>query len=114
MKFKKQSLADFLKEHQSVFVEVGCVVKVDWYRETADIKYPDGFLVELNKSDFPNRNLIPVYKKTDNRKVVIDHYEQGHDAIPSPSLQRFLESGKTRYIPHETCPVQFPATLNLA
>lgn len=44
--------------------------------------------------DFPRRNKIPIYKKNK-----ICGWEDGKDPIPSPSLQRFLDSGEETYIP---------------
>jgi hypothetical protein len=66
---------------------------MDDYREIMTIKYPSGFTWELRREDFPNRNLIAVYAKNSKGKSYIDHYEQGHDAIPSPSLERVLKRG---------------------
>jgi len=96
-RMRKQTIFDLLKERDDDFAQY--VVKIDDYREIVTIKYPSGFTWELRGTDFPNRNLIPVYAKNNRGKYVIDHYEQGNEAIPGPSLQKFLDSGETRYVP---------------
>lgn len=115
---RKQSIFDFIKEHQEKVSPNYLVIKIDHYREKVLIKYPprpmekflheDGdalprFEYELIGTDFPWRNLIPIYGKTRKGKPKILRWIEGTDAIPSPSLQRFLDSGAERYVPEYKC-----------
>lgn len=90
------------------------VIILDEYREIAVLKYPprpleqflhpEGealprFEYTLRGKDFPWRNKIPVYGRDEKGEPVVIEWIDGEDAIPSPSLQRFLDSGEKRYVP---------------
>jgi hypothetical protein len=99
---EKQDIFDFVKEH--IINEVSpsdLVLILDQYRGIAVMKYPSKpteekrFEYTLLWSDFPNRNLIPVYDK--DYKVI--EWIEGGDTVPGPSLQKFLDSGENTYIP---------------
>jgi hypothetical protein len=111
---RKQNIFDFLKEHQKEVSPNNVVIKVDQYREKVLLRYPprpmeqflhkdDGALTrfeyELMGTDFPWRNLIPIYSKNHKGKPKVLKWVEGRDAVPSPSLQRFLDSGMKHYIP---------------
>ncbi|MFA7205013.1 MAG: hypothetical protein WC102_01655 [Saccharofermentanales bacterium] len=111
---RKQSIFDFLKEHQKTLYSSNAVIKVDQYREKVLLRYPprpmeqflyrEGsaltrFEYELVGTDFPWRNLIPVYGKDHRGKPKVLKWIEGADAVPGPSLQRFLDSGMKSYTP---------------
>ncbi len=95
---KKQSMYDFLKERKKSFAKIGCCYFLDSSEERLCLKYPSGFEWEFTAKDFPNRNLYPCFKRV-NGKSIIDHWENGEDATPGLSMQRFLDSGEARYVP---------------
>lgn len=122
---RKQNMFDFMKAHAKLLNQVdvferenGKQVKhqrynvaaiLDEYRELIVIKYKTPVLTEvfgrqpfiftLTRDNFPNRNLVPVYGTNEAGKYEIVDYIQGEDAIPSPTLQRFLDTGERHYIP---------------
>ncbi|MCK9311111.1 MAG: hypothetical protein M0P26_02410 [Bacteroidales bacterium] len=111
---RKQNIFDFIKEHQKEVSPNCLVIKIDHYREKVLLRYPprpmeqflheEGdvlprFEYELIGTDFPWRNLIPVYGKDSKGKPKVLRWIEGTDTIPGPSLQRFLDSGEERYIP---------------
>ncbi|MFA7205624.1 MAG: hypothetical protein WC102_04755 [Saccharofermentanales bacterium] len=111
---RKQNIFDFLKEHQKKVSPNNVVIKTDQYREKVLLRYPPRpmeqffhrddsaltrFEYELIGTDFPWRNLIPIYGKDRKGKPKILKWIEGSDAVPGPSLQRFLDSGMKHYIP---------------
>lgn len=95
---EKQSMYDFLKERKKSFAKIGCSTFLDTAKERLCIKYPSGFEWEFRAKDFPCRNLYPCYIRIDG-KSVITHWEDGEDATPGISMQKFLDSGEARYVP---------------
>jgi hypothetical protein len=90
---KKESLWDWYNTHQQELAKTAAIIFSNYNAGTLSIQYPSGFTWELSETDFPNRNLIPVYAKNSKGKYYIDHYEQGQDAIPSPSAEKSFVGG---------------------
>lgn len=104
----KQTIYDYLDERKDEFMHSGCTVIMDTLREELTIKYPPsmenpvGKTVALNRDNFPNGDLIPVYDKNNKGKSVLIGYIQGKAPEPGPSMKAFLESGEKHYIPQRS------------
>lgn len=92
---------DFIKKNKKHFAEINCAVIVHEYKGAIVLKYQSGFVWVLLDTDFPCRNMYPCYERIGGKSVIVK-WENGTDAIPGPSLQRFLDSGKARYVPEYT------------
>jgi hypothetical protein len=98
---QKQNLFDFVREHVKEVSPNDLVLILDQYKGIAVMRYPSKpteekrFECTLLWTDFPNRNLIPVY----DRDYKVIEWIEGEDTVPGPALQRFLNSGVKTYIP---------------
>lgn len=83
----KQSIWDWWKLHSKENKHNYCFSFLNCNDGWIDIEYEDGFKWRLNWDQFPNRNLIPCYEKA-RGKVIIHHYEEGKDPLPSVSSSK--------------------------
>ena len=102
---------------KTIYLNNYLTVILDEYRGVAILKYPprpmEQFLHEegeelerfeqvLLARDFPCRNTVLCYGKDDDVKDIVIGWLVGEDPSSGPSLERFLKSGKKRYIPDYT------------